>query len=228
MSSVRCAKRKLDLQTQIGSSPQFENLPDGCAQVMSLLEASPLIGIMSVDSVGTVAFIEHTAAEMLFRSEVADVVGQYLKECLPRVIAQAVMEPLPDDAMDISRVVLFGWQLIITRCSRGSAGGVMCSVQRQPGLVPTSYSGSTIKIIPVMGLGPLGVLTEREVEVTAWIGMGLSVRQISEQLCRSIKTIENHRIAIGRKLGVRDRMDIGLVAFHAGLRPEDSHLERVA
>jgi len=79
----------------------------------------------------------------------------------------------------------------------------------------------------VIDLGPLGVLSARELEVLALIGQGLRTREIAEVLHRSTKTIENHRIALGRKLCKSNRVQLALVARQAGLRVEDAALQRV-
>jgi len=79
----------------------------------------------------------------------------------------------------------------------------------------------------IMDLGPLDVLSAREVEVLALIGQGLTTRQIADILHRSVKTIENHRIALGRKLDKANRVQLAVLAREAGLRIEDAALRRV-
>lgn len=79
----------------------------------------------------------------------------------------------------------------------------------------------------VVGLGPLSVLSQRELEVLALLGQGLSVREAAEVLCRSEKTIENHRASIHDKLGVGDRVALAEIARRAGLGLADSERKRV-
>jgi DNA-binding CsgD family transcriptional regulator len=78
-----------------------------------------------------------------------------------------------------------------------------------------------------IGLGPLDVLSPRELEVLSLIGDGLSLPEIAEALKRSLHTINDHRKAIGRKLGVDDRVMLARMARDAGLRPEDAARERL-
>src|SRR6185369_17005717 len=66
-------------------------------------------------------------------------------------------------------------------------------------------------------LGPLAVLSEREKEILALIGQGLTSAQIAKKLCRTIKTIEWHRSAIARKLHTKDRVALAQMAIQAGL-----------
>lgn len=73
--------------------------------------------------------------------------------------------------------------------------------------------------------GSLNTLTHRELEILKLIGEGLSTAQIAEHLGRSVKTIEWHRVSLGNKLGVRNRVELARIAINAGfVDPE----ERVA
>ena len=64
-------------------------------------------------------------------------------------------------------------------------------------------------------------LTQRELQVLAFIGRGYSIPQIAEKLFRSQKTIETHRQSLGRKLGVSNRVELARIAIQAGLAPLD-------
>ncbi len=65
----------------------------------------------------------------------------------------------------------------------------------------------------------LSALTHREREVLRLIAEGLSVSEISKVLYRSEKTIQSHRLSIGRKLGARNRVELARIAIEAGLVP---------
>ncbi|MGH2366496.1 MAG: response regulator [Chloroflexota bacterium] len=60
-------------------------------------------------------------------------------------------------------------------------------------------------------------LTAREREVLQLIGEGLTNRQIAEQLCLSVKTVEVHRDRIADKLGMRGRSLLMKFSISAGL-----------
>lgn len=79
---------------------------------------------------------------------------------------------------------------------------------------PTDVDSSQIKHVDA---GPLAVLSEREKEILALIGQGLTSAQIAKKLCRTIKTIEWHRSAIARKLHTKDRVALAQLAIQAGL-----------
>ncbi len=66
-------------------------------------------------------------------------------------------------------------------------------------------------------LGPLSVLTNRELQVLALIARGMSTKEIAGTLNRSVKTVESHRTSIGNKLKIDDRVHLAEVARRAGL-----------
>lgn len=66
---------------------------------------------------------------------------------------------------------------------------------------------------------PLGSLTPREREVLQHIGMGLPTAEIARKLHRSVKTIEGHRVSLGLKLGVSNRVQLARIAIRSGLSP---------
>lgn len=79
----------------------------------------------------------------------------------------------------------------------------------------------------VMRLGELDVLSPREIEVLALVGQGLSIREIAKMLCRSEKTVQNHRDSIGSKLGLTNRVKVAEVAKRAALTARDAKRVRV-
>jgi DNA-binding CsgD family transcriptional regulator len=116
--------------------------------------------------------------------------------------------------------------------AEGSAGGAQFLVvtRRQPGdvagtlLVEGEYQLEESRFVH---LGPLDVLTPRELEVLALLGQGLSVKEIARLLHRSEKTVETHRAAIGRKLKVDDRVALAEIARRAGISVADAERTRV-
>lgn len=65
--------------------------------------------------------------------------------------------------------------------------------------------------------GLMGTLTERETEVLTLIGQGMTTAQIAKALHRSVKTIEWHRVALGSKLNVANRVELARLAIQFGL-----------
>ncbi len=71
----------------------------------------------------------------------------------------------------------------------------------------------------------LDVLTERESEVLALVGRGLSNDEIAATLTISIKTVKTHIGNLLAKLAARDRAQLVITAYEAGLvSPRDSPL----
>lgn len=65
--------------------------------------------------------------------------------------------------------------------------------------------------------GELARLTARETEILRLIGQGMSTSEIAEALHRSVKTVEWHRVSLGNKLGVSNRVELARIAIGAGL-----------
>lgn len=63
----------------------------------------------------------------------------------------------------------------------------------------------------------VGKLTPRQRELLGYIGLGYSSGEIAEIIKRAVKTVEFHRAALGRKLGVSTRAELALIAIRAGL-----------
>jgi DNA-binding CsgD family transcriptional regulator len=66
-------------------------------------------------------------------------------------------------------------------------------------------------------LGDLALLTERELQLLKLIGEGLTTHEIAERLCRSERTVQWHRIALGKKLRAENRVELAHIALDAGL-----------
>jgi DNA-binding CsgD family transcriptional regulator len=166
---------------------------------------------------------------MLFRAEPSDVIGRTLARSTSNDYASGFPDRLCSGTTHLERLIWGGWQLLslcrVLQEDQGSA--CVCVVQRVGGMVPEMWNGLAVVTAPVADFGPLDSLSDREIEIAALIGMGMTVKDIAEHVHRSTKTVENHRISIGRKLGITDRLQIALLAYNAGLRPEDSGLKRV-
>ena len=73
------------------------------------------------------------------------------------------------------------------------------------------------------------LLTDREQQILCLVAKGFSRTEIAKQLCRSPMTVDNHRKAIMKKLGVRDRVELTHYAIAEGFvevaprRPSDPH-----
>ncbi|MEO0476841.1 MAG: response regulator transcription factor, partial [Planctomycetota bacterium] len=64
---------------------------------------------------------------------------------------------------------------------------------------------------------PIDALTPREREILTLIAEGDSLAEIAQKLSRSLKTIESHRLSIGRKLKASNRVELAKIAIAHGL-----------
>ena len=64
---------------------------------------------------------------------------------------------------------------------------------------------------------PFENLSERELQVMLMITMGMKVPQIAEKLCLSPKTVNSYRYRIFEKLGVKNDVEMTLMAIRNGL-----------
>lgn len=72
--------------------------------------------------------------------------------------------------------------------------------------------------------GKLGLLTVREREVLVLIGEGLSQKDIGERLAVSTKTVETHRMRLGKKLDVVTGSELVRLACRSGIGLEHAAL----
>jgi DNA-binding NarL/FixJ family response regulator len=82
--------------------------------------------------------------------------------------------------------------------------------------VVAKLMNSSVKEAKVSDAG-YGKLTSREQEIMRMLAEGASKGQIAEQLCISIKTVENHRANIMRKLDIHSAMELVRYAARLGL-----------
>lgn len=119
---------------------------------------------------------------------------------------------------------------MVRKLSGGKAGHFLVISKALPKIDGNDLApGSKIKIVEanVVNLGPLETLSSRELEVLALIGQGLSLKEIAAILQRSIKTVEKHRQAVGRKLQAEDRVKLAKIAHEAGLTLRDAKRSQV-
>ena len=95
--------------------------------------------------------------------------------------------------------------------------------------MPPEIGGCTVVRAKVHDKGALDKLSERELEVLRFIGEGLSTSAIATELHRSVKTVEWHRLSLGRKLQVSNRVELARISIAAGLHVmEDDEFEQLA
>lgn len=76
-------------------------------------------------------------------------------------------------------------------------------------------------------LGPLNVLSKRELEVLALLGHGMSVPRAAEILHRSPKTVQQHKASISKKLRLKGQAELVAIVTAMGLDISDANLKRI-
>ncbi len=107
-------------------------------------------------------------------------------------------------------------------CSRGRTFVTVALVPVvETALVETSGVRPMVYRARVDDLGVLAVLTEREVEVLRLIGLGLSSEDIASVLHRSVKTVQGHRVSLGNKMRITNRVELARIALLSGITKMD-------
>lgn len=106
----------------------------------------------------------------------------------------------PDELLEAIRVVAGGEALLAPSITRR----LIAEFVRQPATTPQQIAA-------------LGELTEREREVLALVGRGLTNAEIGERLFISPATAKTHVSRVMIKLGARDRAQLVVVAYESGL-----------
>jgi len=138
-------------------------------------------------------------------------------------------DTLPEDLITAIRVVAAGEALLAPSVTRrlisefartpalGAAGPAV------PGL-PAASDGARTSAAPAAGRADkvTGLLTERECEVLRLVAAGMSNGEIADHLCISPATAKTHVAHLLTKLDARDRVQLVIIAYQAGLAHQAS------
>lgn len=215
----------------------------GNAQLVALgaaLASDPMSGVALFEPGGNVLWANPQLSKM-FRgpdASPAQSIGRRLKEIYPEVFANEVVSVIDQCAATgkpaLMRTIWRGEQLYTWmqpfRPENANGVQVLAISRKVRGdenardLFPmVEFEKFDTKVID---LGPLDVLSTRELEVLSLLGQGLSAAEIATALHRSVKTINTHRESIGKKLKIDDRVKLAVIAQRAGLRLADATRQR--
>ena len=178
-------------------------------------------GVTVLDSDGTIHFANDIAARLLNQTAIT---GRRLHDfTLPAVAEERVAlirEAIASaKAITVDGMVAGFWRRTTYRPLPNETG-------QRPRVLALARMGSSYhdQTRPAHVLrarnddtGALNVLTAREIEILCLIGEGFSTADIAKYLHRSVKTIEWHRVALGTKLGIANRVELARIAIRAGL-----------
>lgn len=206
------------------------------SSLWAAISQTPGVGISITDSEGRLLFVNDTAQVLFERTTNIDYHGKRISDFHP---PEYVRERL---AM-IHRVLKESKPLAITHIYHGRkiSSTVWPIRDRTPPynrVIVISYSEANSDAMPFadtcetvksdyIGLGPLSVLSRRELEVAILLGHGMNVPRVAELLHRSPKTIQRHKASISEKLNVHGQAELVQIITAMGLELDDSKLKRL-
>jgi DNA-binding NarL/FixJ family response regulator len=116
-------------------------------------------------------------------------------------------DTLPADLLTAIRVVAAGDALLAPSITRR----LISEFARNPAPALTAHAAST------RGTDVAALLTERECEVLRLVATGMSNAEIATRLCISPATAKTHVAHLLTKLDSRDRVQLVIIAYQAGL-----------
>jgi DNA-binding NarL/FixJ family response regulator len=116
-------------------------------------------------------------------------------------------DTLPADLLTAIRVVAAGDALLAPSITRR----LISEFARNPALATTTHAASP------RGTNVAALLTERECEVLRLVATGMSNAEIATRLCISPATAKTHVAHLLTKLDARDRVQLVIIAYQAGL-----------
>ena len=199
----------------------------------ALLQSQPGVGVLIVDCDGLVLFSNEQARKIYYGSDF-NPVGKTIEEIEGPEFAS---ERMPA----IQRVIATEKPIII-RHIRGGKNTLatiwpmepvkdqkrrVIAITRQC-LADRAISGDLeVAESKLVDLGPLDVLTRREIQVLALVGHGVPLKRVARELGVAQRTVERYRTDIARKLHINSIAEIANLVQIAGLELSDADLPRL-
>lgn len=202
--------------------------------VWRVFTSQPGLSVVVARSTGLVEYANESFADDYMPMGLDAIIGARVSDLFAEPVAAEIMGAIArvegTDMQLVRRVMLKGLETQVTyrwlKDEGGDSGRVLVTLQRG---FPEPGAGANVEIqrANYIDLGPLSVLSDRELEVLALMGQGLRVKAIAAQLFRSPKTIESHLYSIFRKTRTKDRAELMRIARQAGLSMDVVHQPRV-
>ncbi len=200
------------------------------------LSQTPGVGVSITDQQGQLIFVNDTAQVFFSDESGLDYAGKNIADFHPEAFVQERLAL-------IKRVVDEHRPLTIEHIYRGRRiESTLWPIERKDGPVPRvlvvtrsgpagQHDGSTdapeVVRSQYIDLGPLAVLSNRELEVLVLLGHGMNVPEAAKAIHRSPKTIERHKSSISQKLNVSGQAELVSIVTSIGLELDDVHLKRL-
>jgi DNA-binding CsgD family transcriptional regulator len=211
--------------SSMGESSGAPGVSKGRSEWGEALRDDPEIGVVVLSTEGIVESATAPAARLLLGDSPERMIGAPLARLFGDEAGRECREILSRVISGNKPVIVEGvWQGVHARCVLRAlvgheGGGVLAVVRRAPCRLRREDTELEVVTLRHADWGPLGSLSNRERQVLGLIGMGMTAAQISRKFGRSVKTIDAHRRSIGKKLRLRNRVELARVAILAGLSP---------
>lgn len=219
---------------EAGPRMNVSSLPPGLAieQVWSGLIEDSGADVAVVDTEGRIVWVSPRLSWWVLSVSSEAAVGRSLHEVVAPDVADERLEVMRRVATSNRPIVLLAiWRGVRTRTvirplgepgKRTSRVLLVCRGHVPLDREAPDPSGLEVVQARFVDHGRLGVLTPRELEILSMIAQGMTTAAIAKKLFRSRKTVEAHRLSMGAKLGVRNRVELARIALEAGLVSADS------
>lgn len=180
--------------------------------------------VVVYDAQGKISFGNSAAVRMLTGETETPLGSRSLHEVMKAEIAEEHLAHARQVLETGEPVVIDG--MIAGRLTRATLRPVRGESTNEHRVLETIRTIAAEEPAPVTGTyvksktndeGVLAKLTGREREVLFHIGRGLSTADIAATLGRSTKTVEWHRVSLGNKLGITNRVELARIAIRAGV-----------
>lgn len=198
--------------------------PEAMASAWSALVEDCGVCVAILDEAGRVLFMNEATCRELDKPA---------SEILGRSYAELVSKEIGDERLGyFRRVAVSGVPMVLEHTFGGcrrrtalrpfpsdAAGNRRVLMICRPAYETDNPITSSCEVVRAKNndLGVLAALTPRELEILCLIGQGMATADIAKHLHRSEKTVEWHRVSLGNKLGVSNRVELARIAIRSGL-----------
>lgn len=198
-----------------------------------ILKSQPGVGVLIVDRDGVVLFCNEQAKEIYYGHDF-NPVGMTIEEVEGAEFAAERMSV-------ISKVIETGKPIVLRHVRGGKhTEALIWPMQKQEDrkerviaitrqLLESESSAKEYESVDsaLVDLGPLDVLTRREIEVLALVGHGMPLKSVASHLGVAQRTVERYRTDIARKLKISSIAEAARIVQIAGLDTTDAHRPRL-
>jgi PAS domain S-box-containing protein len=178
----------------------------------------PYVWVVNAD--GIIRFVNENGAQFYLGVAAEEVVGKRLGEVFPETFTRERMEVVRrtlETASSVRFSTHWGGQWLRARVWPMESPEAAVLVVVRPCFDECAGADESLLELLERDGRPLGALSPTGRLVLAGIGEGWSTAEIARRMHRSVKTVEWHRGALGKRLGCANRVALARLALLAGL-----------